>query len=74
MSFGTPVALGYGCNVAPPSKAQVNVMPPGAICISSPTARLCVPIVIVISPVAGVYVASVGVNCAAASLAVPDRV
>ena len=73
-ALGTPEALGYGCNVAPPSNAHVNVMPPGAICISSPTARLCEPIVIDMSPVAGLYVAPVGVNCAVFSLALPSVV
>ena len=46
-------------------------MPPGAICISSPAASVCSPIVIDIAPVVGVYVAPDGVNCAVVSLAVP---
>ena len=66
-AFGTPEALGYGCSVASPSSAQVNVIPAVAIIIASPVLKLCVPIVSTIIPVAGTYVAPVGVYCAALS-------
>ena len=46
---------------------MVNVNPPSAIIIASPTLKLCVPIVNVNTPVAGAYVAPVGVYCAAAA-------
>ena len=54
-------------NGTAPALALVNVIPPLAMIIASPTLKLCVPIVSTNTPVAGAYVAPVGVYCAAAA-------
>jgi hypothetical protein len=64
--YAGSVTLGYGCKVALSSNAHLNVIPLAAISSASPTLKLCVPIVTSNTPLAGAYVAPVGVNCAAA--------
>ena len=55
-------------NGTAPAELLVNVMPPAAIITASPTLKLCVPIVSTNTPVAGAYVAPVGVYCVAAAI------